>query len=144
MNKFAAKAVKVLGALGLGLALAGVVQAAVNEEEIIKRIEPVGNVCVEGDETCGSAAAAPAAAAAGGRTGESIYNGKCAACHGSGVLGAPKFGTNEMAQRLEEKGMETLLSHAINGFNAMPPKGTCADCSDDEIKATIEYMLEGS
>ncbi|WP_027853399.1 c-type cytochrome [Marinobacterium litorale] len=144
MNKFAAKAVKALAALGLGVALASSVQAATSDEAIIERIKPVGNVCVEGDDSCGGASAAPAAASGGARTGESIYNGKCAACHGSGVLGAPKFGTNEMTARLEEKGMETLLTHAINGFNAMPPKGTCADCSDDEIKATIEYMLEGS
>lgn len=143
MNKSAAKAVKALGALGLGLALVSSVQAA-NDEEIIKRITPVGNVCVEGDDTCGSAAAAPVGAAAGGRSGENIYSTKCTACHGTGVLGAPKFGTNEMALRLEEKGMDTLLSHALNGFNAMPAKGTCADCSDDEIKSAIEYMLEGS
>lgn len=143
MNTYAANAVKALGALGLGLALAGSVQA--NNEEIIQRIAPIGQVCVEGDETCGSAAAAPAvAAASGGRSGESIYSSKCTACHGTGVLGAPKFGTNEMALRLEEKGMDTLLTHALNGFNAMPAKGTCTDCSDEEIQAAIEYMLEGS
>jgi cytochrome c5 len=25
----------------------------------------------------------------------------------------------------------------------MPPRGTCGNCSDDEIKAAIEYMIEG-
>ncbi|WP_432696979.1 c-type cytochrome [Marinobacterium sp. YM272] len=143
MNKFAAKAVKALCALGLGFALANSVQAATDNEAIAERIKPIGSVCIEGDESCGGAAAAPVAAG-GARSGESIYTGKCAACHGTGVLGAPKFGTDEMTARLDEKGMETLMNHALNGFNAMPPKGTCADCSDDEIKSAIEYMLSGS
>ncbi|MFP3459052.1 c-type cytochrome, partial [Psychrobacter sp. SIMBA_152] len=38
------------------------------------------------------------------------------------------------------KGKDTLLDHAINGFNAMPPRGTCMDCSDDEISAAIDFM----
>jgi cytochrome c5 len=39
-----------------------------------------------------------------------------------------------------EKGMETLVKHADEGFNTMPPKGLCFDCSADEFKALIEYM----
>ncbi|EAS73910.1 cytochrome c5, partial [Vibrio alginolyticus 12G01] len=27
--------------------------------------------------------------------------------------------------------------------NAMPAKGTCMDCSDDEIIAAIDHMIEG-
>ncbi len=42
------------------------------------------------------------------------------------------------------KGNATLVKHAIEGFNAMPPKGMCMDCSDDEIKAAVEYMVEQS
>ncbi|MBV1787800.1 c-type cytochrome [Marinobacterium sp. D7] len=143
MNKFAANAVKALAALGLGLALTSTVQAATSDEAIIERIKPVGEVCIQGDESCGGAAAAATASTGGARSGEEIYNGKCAACHGSGVLGAPKFGTSEMADRLAEKGLDTLLSNALNGINSMPPRGTCADCSDDEIKSAIEYMANG-
>ncbi|MGL4930710.1 MAG: c-type cytochrome [Plesiomonas sp.] len=39
--------------------------------------------------------------------------------------------------------MDTLQKHAISGINQMPPRGTCTDCSDDEIKAAIEYMTQG-
>jgi len=142
VKKFAAKAASALCAFGLGMALTVSVQAATPaEEKIIERIQPVGSVCVEGDENCGGAAAVAATGSAGGRSGEEVYNASCAACHASGVLGAPKFGTNEMQLRLDEKGMETLLTHAINGFNAMPPRGTCSSCSDEEIQATIDYML---
>ena len=42
------------------------------------------------------------------------------------------------------KGMETLYTHAINGFNAMPAKGLCMTCSDDEVKAAVDHMVEGS
>jgi cytochrome c5 len=38
--------------------------------------------------------------------------------------------------------METVLKHAVEGFNAMPPKGTCSDCSEEEIQAAINYMTE--
>lgn len=138
MNKFAVKAAHALCAFGLGLALAGSVQAATaSDEAIIERIKPIGQVCIEGDDSCGGAVAA--APAGGARSGEDVYKTSCAACHGTGVLGAPKSGTADWAPRLE-KGIDTLLNHAINGFNAMPPKGTCASCSDDELEAAIHFM----
>ena len=37
-----------------------------------------------------------------------------------------------------------MLKNAINGINAMPPKGMCMECSDDEIKDAIEYMVSKS
>jgi cytochrome c5 len=40
------------------------------------------------------------------------------------------------------KGVDGLLATAISGLNAMPPKGTCAACSDEELKVAIEYMLK--
>lgn len=68
------------------------------------------------------------------------YKKTCAVCHGSGAAGAPKTGNDaQWAPRLE-KGMDTLVDHAKNGFNAMPAKGMCFDCSDEEFKALIEYM----
>jgi cytochrome c5 len=40
------------------------------------------------------------------------------------------------------KGMDTLWEHTVNGFNAMPPKGTCMSCSDEELRAAMDYMVE--
>ena len=57
------------------------------------------------------------------------------------MLGAPKIGSGEWAARLDAKGLDTLVSNAINGIGAMPARGTCSDCSDEEIKASIEYMI---
>ncbi|OSM07161.1 hypothetical protein MAIT1_03920 [Magnetofaba australis IT-1] len=36
--------------------------------------------------------------------------------------------------------MDALMHSILNGKNAMPPKGTCMDCSDDELKAAVEYL----
>ncbi|EXJ10474.1 c-type cytochrome [Nitrincola nitratireducens] len=143
MNKFVAKAASALCTLGLGVVLATAVNAAADRDAIIERIKPHGQICVQGDDTCGTpAAAAVAASSSAGRSGADIYNRSCAACHGSGILGAPKFGDGAMTARLNDHGMDGLMANAINGINAMPPKGTCNDCSDDEIQSTIQYMLD--
>jgi cytochrome c5 len=74
--------------------------------------------------------------------GEQIYQSKCNACHGTGVAGAPKLDdANAWAPRIAQ-GMDTLLANATTGLNAMPPKGTCADCSEADLKAAVEYMVE--
>ena len=41
------------------------------------------------------------------------------------------------------KGMNMLYSNAINGIGAMPAKGLCPTCSDEEIEIAVDYMLEG-
>lgn len=105
-------------------------------EKIRERIKPVGTVCA-GSE-CGGAAAAPAASSA--RSGESIYNTACVACHGSGLLDAPKKGDTAAWDKRFEQGEATVLKHAVEGLNAMPPKGTCGDCSDDDLMSAINYM----
>ncbi|MFY0678235.1 MAG: cytochrome c5 family protein [Neptuniibacter sp.] len=136
------KITSALVALGLGIALSASVQANTSDEAVVERIKAVGSVCIEGDDSCGGAA--PVAAAGGAaRSGEEVFNTKCAACHATGAAGAPKYGTADWAER-GTKGLDTLLSNAINGFKGMPPRGLCADCSDDEMKASIEYMLNGS
>jgi cytochrome c5 len=136
------KITSALVALGLGVALSASVQATSNDEAVAERIKAVGSVCIEGDDTCGGAAAAPAAAS-GPRSGADVYTAKCASCHAVGVAGAPKFGTSEWTDRAG-KGMETLLANAINGINAMPPKGLCADCSDEELQASIQHMIDSA
>ena len=60
-------------------------------------------------------------------------------------MGAPKFGdAAAWAARVDAKGLETIYANAINGIGMMPAKGTCMSCSDDDIKATTDYMVENS
>jgi cytochrome c5 len=68
------------------------------------------------------------------------YNKSCAVCHAQGVAGAPKIGdAAAWAPRLE-KGLDGLMASVKNGLNAMPPRGMCFDCSDDEYMELIKYM----
>jgi cytochrome c5 len=49
----------------------------------------------------------------------------------------------EWESRLE-KGLDSIIQNAINGINTMPAKGLCFDCSDDELGAIVEYMINSS
>lgn len=105
-------------------------------DAIAERIKPVGDVYLAGSEPVVEEPTGP-------RDGAKVYGTFCTACHSSGVTGAPKTGNaDDWAPRIAQ-GMDVLKNHAINGFNAMPAKGTCMDCSDDEIVAAIEHMIEG-
>lgn len=138
-SKYRFLAVAVLAFAGLGLAHA----KHLSEKSVEERIKPVAKVYVEGDAVPG---AAPAAADpnAKPRSGEEVYTAHCAACHASGAAGAPKFADKAAWAPRIAKGEATLLEHAIKGFNAMPPKGMCMTCSDDEIKGAVAYMTAAS
>ncbi|HFC53628.1 MAG TPA: cytochrome c5 family protein [Gammaproteobacteria bacterium] len=92
------------------------------------------------------ATAAPVASAQtkGARSGEEIFNTVCTACHSTGAAGAPKLGDKEAWAPRIATGVDAMLEVAIKGKNAMPPRGTCADCSDEELKKVIEYMVSKS
>ena len=113
--------------------------------EIEERIKPVGEVCLEGDNTCGG----PAVAAAGdsaARSGEDVYNAACMACHSTGAAGAPKLGdVAGWADRIA-KGNDALYANALDGVagTGMMAKGGCMSCSDEETKAAVDYMVAGS
>ena len=77
---------------------------------------------------------------------EAKYMASCWACHSTGAAGAPKVGDGfgaEWTPRME-KGMEAVVANAINGLNTMPPKGLCFDCTDDDLRAIVEYMVASS
>jgi len=73
--------------------------------------------------------------------GEEIYNTKCAACHASGVANAPKLGDKEAWAPRIESGNEAMMATIMSGKGAMPPKGACGDCSDEDLQAALDYML---
>lgn len=125
--------------IGLIVALAGSALAlAAVEDQIRERIQPAGKVNVAGE------ARQQAQQSSGPRGGEEVYADACSACHDSGAAGAPKFGDSGAWSDRISKGNETLYNHAINGFNAMPPKGGCSDCSDEEVRNAVDYMTAES
>jgi cytochrome c5 len=72
------------------------------------------------------------------------YNKSCAVCHNAGVAGAPKAGDAEAWAPRLEKGMDALVASVKNGLNAMPAKGMCFDCTDEDYKELINYMANGA
>jgi len=76
-------------------------------------------------------------------SGEQVYNKSCQNCHATGAAGAPKLGDATIWNKRIEKGIEALYISAINGVpsTAMMPKGTCGTCSDDELKAAVDFMV---
>ncbi len=120
----------------------------IREEVKLARIQPSAGVYA-GETGRAEAAAAAAAqtaalpAAYGGRMDpQEIYNGVCAACHATGAAGSPVL--NEPSQwtsRLAQ-GVDTLVSNAVNGINLMPAKGGRADLTDDQVRVTVEWMVE--
>lgn len=116
-----------------------------SDRAVGERISPVGKVCLEGDEGCGKTAEAGATEVAQAElTPEGIYTSKCQACHNSGMMGAPKPGGDVWQSRLDDVGLDQIVKHAIEGYNAMPAKGMCTECSDQDIRDTVEYMISYS
>ena len=74
--------------------------------------------------------------------GQKIYQSSCQACHVAGVAGAPKLGDKEAWAPRIAKGNDAMFLSVKNGLKAMPPKGTCMSCSEDELRAAMEYMVE--
>ena len=108
---------------------------------LIARIQPVGKVCFEEDEVCDvTARAAGPAPGDGPREGKAVYNAVCHTCHAAGLLGSPILGDAGAWGPRISKGKETLYTHAINGFNAMPAKGG-ADIPDEEVQNAVDYMV---
>ena len=110
--------------------------------DIEARIQPFYEVCVQG-EACGGG---DAMATNAGRSGEDVYNGACMACHSAGIAGAPKVGDQLAWTDRIATGMDVLYDSGINGVagTGMIARGGCADCSDDEIRLAVDFMVEGS
>lgn len=72
------------------------------------------------------------------------YQRFCFSCHASGMGGAPRPGdTNAWAPRVA-MGEAALLRSTIEGIPpAMPAKGLCMQCSEEELAAAIDYLVTG-
>ena len=112
--------------------------------KLVERIQPYGKVCFDGDDNCDITLTASSAGVEGQvRDGKAVYEAICQTCHGSGVLGAPKFGDAGAWGSRIAQGKNTLYDHAINGLNAMPARGG-ADIPDEEVQNAVDYMVEQS
>jgi len=119
-----------------------------DREQIKQRISPVGKVRVSDDKK----SIAPAESVLVEKKpptekvpGQAVYDQYCMVCHRDGLAGAPKFRVEEdWKPRLAKADIDTLTASVVKGLNAMPPKGTCFDCSEADLKAAVEYMIPQS
>jgi cytochrome c5 len=103
---------------------------------VAERIQPVGRVEF--------GATAQAATAGGKVDGKAVYDATCAACHATGAANAPKFGDKAAWAPRIKTGQAALLKSAVNGKNAMPPKGGNSSLSEAEIRAAVQYLTGGA
>lgn len=71
---------------------------------------------------------------------EAVFNRACQMCHNGQLPTAPKKGDHEAWKPRLAQGNDVLVKHVTEGFNAMPPRGLCMDCTAEDYKATIEWM----
>lgn len=77
------------------------------------------------------------------RGGEEVYKSQCAACHATGVAGAPKFqDTAAWGPRLKQ-GLDTLVHSALAGKGAMAAQGG-GEFNDTEIARGVVYMANAA
>ena len=75
-------------------------------------------------------------------TGEQVFNQVCSTCHAVGALGSPKFGDKAAWAPRIAKGYQTLIDHALHGFNKMPARGGDPALQDIEVERAIAYMAD--
>ena len=77
--------------------------------------------------------------------GKQVYRQACVICHQNGETSAPLIGkSSSWFSRLTDNGLAGLYRNAINGYNNMPIKGACVTCSDNDIRAAVDYILNES
>jgi cytochrome c5 len=107
------------------------------DTQLLSRIKPFGTVVM-----------ADASAPKGNLSGEQVFQSLCKTCHEAGIAGAPKVGDKAAWAPSIKKGYETLVQHAINGFQeagkVMPPKGGNPDLADVEVQRAVVYMANQS
>ncbi|MBS0359264.1 MAG: c-type cytochrome [Proteobacteria bacterium] len=76
--------------------------------------------------------------------GRQVYESVCYICHQNGKEGAPVIGdTANWKMRLTQtdEGLHALYRHTINGYNLMPVRGACVNCSNEDIEAAVDFLL---
>ena len=126
--------------LGLALTTIGL-EASEAEKAIEKRITPVGQVCVEGQD-CAQEVSLISSNPDVIRSGEEIYEAACTTCHAIGLAGAPLFGSKVIWGERANEDLSVLVETVTNGLGGMPPMGMCMDCSQEELTDAVQYMLD--
>jgi cytochrome c5 len=71
-----------------------------------------------------------------------LYDHSCKACHAVADSGAPLVHDRDAWAPRWDKGLPTLVTHAITGFQAMPAGGQCSACTRQDYEALIRFMAD--
>ncbi|MFI5444038.1 c-type cytochrome [Polaromonas sp. UC242_47] len=77
------------------------------------------------------------------KAGAEVYAAQCAACHATGVAGAPKFGDVAAWGPRIKTGFDSLWNSALKGKGAMGPQGG-GDFEDAEIGRAVAHMANAA
>jgi cytochrome c5 len=144
------------GLILFGIHLNGLIPAEVTplaQQRQQARIAPEGAVYAGATGAAAQAAASAAAQAAassqvaygGTLDGSVVFNNLCTGCHTSGAGKAPTLDKAHWTARIAQ-GKDTLYKHAIEGYTGpdggvMPAKGGNPALTDEQVKATVDWML---
>lgn len=76
--------------------------------------------------------------------GEQIVQHYCALCHAATPqipIGAPRMHVQEDWAWRIKAGLQQLFQHTSEGYQAMPARGGCLECSDEQLLLAIKAML---
>lgn len=79
----------------------------------------------------------------GMRSAAAVYDMFCASCHDVGASGAPRSGDSAEWARRAARGPEALYQSTLVGYGDMPARGLCGDCTDEELRLAVDYLLQG-
>jgi cytochrome c5 len=77
--------------------------------------------------------------------GRKIYKEFCSSCHSENPkidINAPRINDKAAWAKRRKWCMAVLERNTIEGAGAMPARGGCFECSDEQLRQAIAYMLE--
>lgn len=114
----------------------GEITASSKVEKAADNMKPIGSSATSDTPVVATSTAA--------RPAKEVYTAVCQACHATGVADSPKLGDKAAWEPRVATGLDALMTTAINGRGAMPARGGNPSVTDDELKATVLYMLKES
>jgi cytochrome c5 len=77
--------------------------------------------------------------------GKTVFYKYCMICHKEGIAGAAALTNTEQWTNNRAKDLNVLVQHVHDGYTGeygtMTPKGTCMECSKDDLRDAIFYMM---
>jgi cytochrome c5 len=74
------------------------------------------------------------------QSGETVYTKVCAACHATGINGAPAVTDQKKWKKLIAEGLADIGTEAVRGVRGMPARGGDLTLTDTEVARAVVFM----